>query len=207
MARPFLPFLATSSSALLSLSECASSPFSAFSFLFSFSSFSCSRSRRISSSCSLFLFSSSSRRRSSSRLFHSLMRSTSLSLSLPRTGHARTPRVGGEASDPPQPQGTAPQPHLSLLELVGTRSGFGFLPRGLGGGFSAARQREEGEQEPWEVFWKRLDAVQHRSRHQSSRSTHPTRPPASRGSRQRPACGRWSLLGVTWRLLPGFLPR
>lgn len=62
--------------------------------------------------------------------------------------------MGGEAGDPPSPPaaGDGSQPHLSLLELVGTRSGFGFLPRGLGGGFSAARQGEEGEQEPWQVL-------------------------------------------------------
>lgn len=59
------------------------SPRSARSLRRSFSSLSCSRSLRSSSSCSRRLRASSSRLRSSSRLFHSLMRSTSpLSLSL-----------------------------------------------------------------------------------------------------------------------------
>lgn len=83
-------------------------PRSARSLRRSFSSLSCSRSLRSSSSCSRRLRASSSRLRSSSRLFHSLMRSTSpLSLS------------------------------LSLLEVEGGRSGFDLRPRGLGGGFSA----------------------------------------------------------------------
>lgn len=58
-------------------------PRSARSLRLSFSSLSCSRSRRSSSSCSRRLRASSSRLRSSSRRFHSLIRSTSpLSLSL-----------------------------------------------------------------------------------------------------------------------------
>lgn len=71
----------SSSPLLPPLPPCGASPGSTRSRLRSFSSFSCSRSLRSSSSCSRRLRASSSRRRSSSRRFHSLMRSTS-SLSL-----------------------------------------------------------------------------------------------------------------------------
>lgn len=68
-------------------------PRSARSLRRSFSSLSCSRSRRSSSSCSRRLLASSSRLRSSSRRFHSLMRSTSpLSLSLGWKVHQQGPQ-------------------------------------------------------------------------------------------------------------------
>lgn len=38
------------------------------------------------------------------------------------------------------PEATPPITHLSLLEVLGGRSGFGLRPRGFGGGFSATEK-------------------------------------------------------------------
>ena len=47
----------------------------------------------------------------------------------------------GDRTHPPPAPLPSPCTHLSLLELVGGRSGLGFRPRGLGGGFSAAEEK------------------------------------------------------------------
>lgn len=47
----------------------------------------------------------------------------------------------GPRTHPPPAPLPSPCTHLSLLELVGGRSGLGFRPRGLGGGFSAAEEK------------------------------------------------------------------
>lgn len=54
--------------------------------------------------------------------------------------HLVLPIQGPRTHPPPAP---LPNPctHLSLLELVGGRSGLGFRPRGLDGGFSAAEEK------------------------------------------------------------------